>query len=101
LSFTSDQLRSIDIVSDRGLKMTNLTALPALPETLSRRDLNQIASMLFASALATQQYADTLDDGDEERHVIADQACAEKALYIRFCESHGLKPAHLDFAGCR
>ena len=82
--------------------MTNLTALPALPETpMSRRDLNQIASMLFASALATQQHADTLDDGDEERDVIADQACAEKALYIRFCESHGLKPAHLDFAGCR
>jgi len=89
-------------VLDRGLEMTNLTALPALPETtMRRRDLNQIASMLFASALATQQYADTLDDGDEERAVIADQACAEKALYIRFCESHGLKPAHLDFAGCR
>ena len=89
-------------VLDRGLEMTNLTALPALSETtMSRRDLNQIASMLFASALATQQYADTLDDGDEERAVIADQACAEKALYIRFCESHGLKPAHLDFAGCR
>ena len=81
--------------------MTNLAGLPALTERkMTRRDLNKIASTLFASALATRQYASSLAEDDDERHAIADQACAERALYIRFCESHGLRPAHLDFAGC-
>lgn len=81
--------------------MTKLAALPALAErTLTRRDLDRIASTLFASALATRHYANSLAEDDDERHAVADQACAERALYIRFCESHGLRPAHLDFAGC-
>ena len=81
--------------------MTNLAALPPLTErAMTRRDLDRIASLLFASALATRQYANSLGEDDDERDAIADQACAERALYIRFCESHGLKPAHLDFAGC-
>ena len=81
--------------------MTNLAAVPALTEKkMTRQELHKIASTLFASAIATQHHANSLAEDDDDRHAIADQACAERALYIRFCESHGLRPAHLDFAGC-
>ena len=55
--------------------MTNLAALPPLTErAMTRRDLDRIASLLFASALATRQYANSLGEDDDERDAIADVA---------------------------
>ena len=67
---------------------------------LGRRDLLKIASTLFAHAVAARQYAQALGVDDDERVHALHEACEEERLYLRFCETHGLRHRELAVAGC-